>query len=507
MEAPVGSGCGGRGATPDEAYAYNLSQFAAREEQMRLVSDKLKLARRGEPDHRLLVEFFGVPGVGKSWLLACLRERYALKPPGRTVSALVTLERVSQDTDWYALLRTVAWQIKAQVPAVGITAFEPKEAAEERRSELSAELVKLVKELPGSHIPLLLFDATEKSSELLGWLEDDIIYPLLHSNRVVVVFAGRRWLRWKRFEVRRRVQALSLEPFGESDSTAAMLEKLGVDRRLAGTFFAYAFGHPLTTRVIVSALEEAGIAASEIDAASIERNESLIAEKVYERVIRDRFLKALPRGRERERLECLVEIACIPRRFDVAPLQAFAQKFDGELFPNEAGEYYSEAISVMRSANLVQRTSKQRGLGLLPVLRWIVSKNLSMRDERTFVAWHGAARDQYSAWIKDIPVNGVNYLIEWAYHQAWVLWSQGRPEAEVARQVGREFKARWDELSQVPDFQWDLVSMVELMRDRLVDDLEFQRFFPEVHARVSEEARKSSAALFEQVQPAPNYAV
>ena len=487
-----------------EEYAYASGGFAAREEQIGLVSDKLKLAQRGNPDHRLLVEFFGVPGVGKSWLLARLCECYAARPQGCTVSALVTFERVSQDTDWYALLRTIAEQIRAQVPTLDATAFEPQEAAKERRSELSAELVKLVNGLPRSHISLLLFDATEESSELLEWLEDDIVCPLLRSNRVVLVFAGRHWLPWKRFEVRQRVEAVSLEPFGECDSTAAMLEKLGVDPQLAGVFFAYAFGHPLTTRIIVSALEDAGISPSEIDATSIRERESLISDKVHERVIRERFLKALPRGRDRDRLERLVEIACIPRRFALGLLRAFAQRLDPAHFAAETGEYYSNAIREMLNANLAQGKANQgqgkgdqgrgkadqRGLRLLPLLRRIVSKNLSVRDAARFRRWHQAALRQYNSWIEDNPSLGASFLIEWAYHQAWFLVSGGQLEAETVEQVGHEFRERWVRISQHPYVQWDLATMAENLKAGLANDLEFQRSFAGVHARITQEAEK-----------------
>ncbi|MFN2167663.1 MAG: hypothetical protein ACK2U9_15535, partial [Anaerolineae bacterium] len=77
----------------DPRIPYQELEFAAREDEIRLVERKADLARRGGGDERLVVELEGIAGVGKSWLLEHVHRTFAPRPEQGTpfVSGLAHL--------------------------------------------------------------------------------------------------------------------------------------------------------------------------------------------------------------------------------------------------------------------------------------------------------------------------------------------------------------------------------------------------------------------------------
>ncbi len=445
-------------------------QFAARQTELELIDNKLRLAQKASSNQRLLVEFFGLAGIGKSSLLRYLAEKYTTDFAPPTISLLINFAEFNRTEQWNDLLQNLTEQIQNQMP--------DKSAKQDIKA---SDVVDLVIDIAQSCVPLFLFDTSEQSSELIELLEDQLVYPLLRSDQVVFVFAGRRWLRWKRFEVRRRVETFELEPFDQSHGTPEQLEKLGLDSALAAALYPYSFGHPTTTRAIVDAFQTQDIA---IDPNSLAQHQTIIADVVYNQVIQGRFWAEL--GKKNDDLKRLLELACIPRRFDVTPLKAFGSRFyPKQDYGDKPGGYYLDAIRDMQDTTLVQWNSERGGYILLPVLRWIMAKNLSMRDPEQFQDWHKQAAKQYEEWIDRYPRNAVGFLIEWIFHRAWILRAEGQPDEQVGGAVSNEASNRWADIRLKPEVQWDLTEMTETLKEK-VQDQEIATFFPTLHTRMSQ---------------------
>jgi len=435
------------------------NEFAGRQKELELIAGKLQSARHPGPDHRLLVEFFGMVGIGKSSLLRYLATLWNARSEPATRSALINFAQFNQPGQWPDLLTGLADQLGISPPG------------EQGASALVSQLGGL------SEVLLLLFDTSEKSSELLELLEDQLVFPLLRTGRVVFVFAGRRWLRWKRFEVRRRVDAIELGPFNQ-EHTSEQLEKLGIDKTLAGPVYPYSFGHPGATRVIIDAFQRNGLPVT-VDA--LNEHQDIIHKAVYRQFIQGRLFKGWQQD-----LRLFLELTCIPRRFDVTPLKAFAGRFYPDKgYDAQPGGYYLDMIRDMQDTTLVQWSSDWGGYILLPVLRWIMAKNLSMRDPDRFKAWHKEAAAQYEEWINLYPRNAVGFLIEWAFHRAWVCRAQGQTDQEIGEMVAQEMRTRWEEIKNKPEAQWDLPEMTEMLKSR-VQDKEIATFFPELYQKMTD---------------------
>ncbi len=282
-------------------------QFADREGERLLIQRRVEAAQTGEIEHPL-VEFYGVAGQGKSWLVSYLVHQYWLSN-GRgpflqkpTFSAKIDLG-VLRTLPPYSLLQSLTVQIREQLakaePDLTFPASLTKDSPSQENVDVVAkELAEFVTGLTDRYVPVLAFDATEKADEeLLDWLEEQVVYPIVRTNRAIFVFSGRLWHRWKIFEVRRRVEPVELLPLDRKkewvEGTADLLAKLDVKRveTVARALYDYAFGHPLASKVIFKELQ--GRAPEGVDEHTLEQNRDIIAKIVEDKVIEKRFFDEL----------------------------------------------------------------------------------------------------------------------------------------------------------------------------------------------------------------------
>jgi hypothetical protein len=466
----------------DPRIPYQELEFAAREDEIRLVERKADLARRGGGDERLVVELEGIAGVGKSWLLEHVHRTFAPRPEQGTpfVSGLAHLCAVQDPAAVVgALCASLAAQLKGK----------DKRAEALKGAGSLAECQEAIGELLSTYTPVLLLDSSEDAPEpLLSALEDELIHPLVRTGRVVFVIAGRRRLRWRRYEVRRRVEHRALGLLGDSgekQEMQEMLDKLGVDPGLAAELGRYAFRHPLTTRAIVEALRGQGIQPSDLTSEVLRASEAFIADQIHDQVIAGYLFDGVA-----PELASLLWLACIPRKFDVTPLRALAVRFYPDRgYADRPSGFYLDTIRDMQDTRLVKWDSEWDGYALLPVLRQIIATNLYMRDPDTFRTWHGQAAEQYRAWIEQFPRGADGYLVEFAFHRAWHLYANGVDKEHASTEIAAECADLWQEVANTPDVQWDLAEMSEGLLNRIGADAELAGVFPQVYDSLSLQAK------------------
>ena len=166
--------------------------------------------------------------------------------------------------------------------------------------------------------------------------------------------------------------------------TAHLLARYGVKQAetRALELYHYAFGHPLTSRVI---LKELG--GQDIPETALVKRQPDIARIVAEQVIEERFFDQLG---AHGYLEPLLWVVCILRKFNPTPLRYFAAKFLPDRYAKEPGGFYLDAIRDLQDTTLVRWDSAAAGYVLDPVVRQIMAKNLAMRQPGTFREWHEA---------------------------------------------------------------------------------------------------------------------
>jgi hypothetical protein len=466
-------------------------QFADREGERLLIQRRVEAAQTGKVEYPL-VEFYGVVGQGKSWLLSYLAHQYcfsndrglSLEKP--TFSAKIEFNILSTLSSAYKILHSLTSQIKEQLPDLAFPSSLSslkEDTPPENVDVVAKELAEFVTGLTHRYVPVLVFDAAEKADEvLLDWLEEQVVYPVIRTNRAIFVFSGRLWHRWKIFEVRRRVEPIELPPLDRKreqvEGTAELLTKLGVERAetIGRALYDYAFGHPLSSKVIFKELQKRGeVPPGRIDEHTLEKNRDAIAEIVQGRIIEKCFFDELE---EHAYLEPLLWGVCILRKFNPTSLRHFTVSFiDGE-YEQKHGGYYLDAIRDMQDTTLVQWNSAAGGYTLDPVVRKIMARNLSMREPEEFQRRHQEAVRLYDNWIEQFPRNAVGFLIERTFHQNSAL-QDGKTQQEIGDKLVSEFDRILKDMEKYPDVQWDLPDMAAALNEEMAKDEELMEVISE----------------------------
>lgn len=441
------------------SFFYDPNEFAARSDEIDLVYQKVS-ARQRKGDHciaRPLVEFYGTMGQGKSWLLAHLRDTFHHAPHSPSsrpsFSVLIDLSAFPDLEHSSALLQALDAQIREQVGAETSPSLSEK-------PEIAAEaLGKYLRDLGSAWVPVLLFDTADQADEeLLDWIENHLIYLAIRDDAVSFVFTGRTRLRWKKFEVRRRVDSRELGAF-ERSQTSQQIERLRGEEPAEGitaALWSYSFGHPLTTRVIYDALCQWNPDAP-LDALETQADD--VAQVVHD-LIEDYFLS----GVERPELRKLIWDTCVLRKFNVAHLREFAGDDDAR----QSEAFYLNLIRDLVASTLVHWSSEDGGYVFDPVVRQILARNLQMQDSERYLKQHETAAVMYEQWIQKHPRNAGDFLIELMVHQAEAWRTQGKPDDEIVPLSAKNFQGRLDQLRDDPQAQWELPDVARALEERLL---------------------------------------
>jgi hypothetical protein len=293
--------------------------FQNRVDELKKISDP--------PVASLVLDIYGEAGIGKSRLLMEARER--CRQAGRTV-LLIDLN-VADPGDLTGLVTKAL----VEVP-------EPLRIGWAGPEDAAARIVRWLAEAAQVKEPAyLMLDTTEhlqNEDAFWRWLEANLIAPLLVQNkaRVLVVCAGRMPAPWRRFEVRRRVSTLALQPLppgaGAEDLLQAALQPCrGVltDEEwsaLLAMLSDLAFGHPRLsldlTQYCTSSLK-AGLSAALADPDALRHT---LCRNVVAPTARDYFYQGLD-----PTWIAALEWASVLRQFDAQLLREYVEACDPDL--------------------------------------------------------------------------------------------------------------------------------------------------------------------------------
>jgi hypothetical protein len=240
--------------------------FVNRQAELQFIADKLRPAHQGDLMPMVVTCFWGAFGIGKSWLLGELERRYRRSGPQvhgsyPTIAARLDLHPLVSPVLWQdgklnlshvvqELWKQLAPQVSIGVPDLGqVGAADWAEA-----------FIKQVTTWLAYATPVLMLDTLDavvrNDEAAFFWLEEHLVEQLALTDRVLFIFASRGELRrWRRFQVRRRVDSYPLAAFDAETAGREVKANPAVSRAL----YHHAFGHPLATEYLGSILEKQGI--------------------------------------------------------------------------------------------------------------------------------------------------------------------------------------------------------------------------------------------------------
>ncbi len=198
---------------------YEQKNFVNRHDEIDDIRDRLSNLLAGTPPPKRTVTFKGARGVGKSWLLARLREE--AKPyedKGQALVFWLDLKRYDDRDPVLAVVDALEKFADTLPNTPKVLGATPAEIS--RRVMEAARRILLEK-------PLVIFvdHVYESDWKLLAGLEDYLLGPLaIEPHTLIILFGRGREYPWKTPELRLRAEFFNLAPLSQEE-TKEQLEK------------------------------------------------------------------------------------------------------------------------------------------------------------------------------------------------------------------------------------------------------------------------------------------
>ena len=243
-----------------------------RQHEIELIASKMAIATQpGKPIPKPIVCFWGAHGIGKSWLLYEIRDRYKAPEPLDLGSPSVTLAvrldvgstrphhpfwKKEGGLDKLALVRELWHQVQEQTKDVF--------ALDERATDwqwAGAIVERMTKLVTSGITPLILIDSlddlVDKDSAAYDWLEEQLLEKLAITDRVLLVLTSRSKPTFvQRWQMRRRSDICRLAAFAIEDASEQAQVTTLPD--LAASLYQYGHGYPMATAFLRDAVQASG---------------------------------------------------------------------------------------------------------------------------------------------------------------------------------------------------------------------------------------------------------
>lgn len=445
-----------------EPRLYNQGDFVNREYELRQIRRKVNEGLAGYPITQPVIHLWGLRGVGKSWLLRRLETDYRFAPDKRngkegTFSLLADFHAVElRFSTWEPirvtrLLGRLVEQVEKQLgerlydaARDELTAFkaEFQRLTESDGTREAADLVDwfvaLIVRLSRRFVPLLLLDTVEKLDEdSFFWLESHVIEPIVRTNGVIVIVAGRKEIpRWREFGVRQRLVVWEITSFNK-EGTTEQLARRGYGH-LGDLVYSLSSGHPYINQFLGEALDRlTNRQPPPPDFVEAHRAEVVALLGALE----TEFLREVDSEVHRNVLRILSTL----RKFNIELARHMLGKLLDDSYERQPDSYFLRLFEDLEDTNLVWWSADQRGYVIGPELRRLMALRAQKGSMEAFIERHKEALKKYQEIVRrPSSLDHVGFLTETLFHLANTLLGQ---ELSIAE---KEIKAFLDEVL-VPD--------------------------------------------------------
>lgn len=402
---------------------YRPESFVDRKTELETIREKVRQAQTENMIVEPVVNFWGVGGIGKTWLLRHLEYTYNyLTGPTPEPSFL-------EPRPTFALYYTFA-DDPLKVSLSNLTKSLVSQTLSQLSERLSDEdrnilvqagnsgdikiLANMLRKLSRDFVPLILLDNTEQIDSA-DWaeLEQELVEPLVSSNRVLVVVAGRRRaLRWKRFEVRRRAMEpdeTRIRAFSK-DQVVKQIEREGYHLP-ADLLFSYTGGNPHLIDAIARNIQ-AWTKGKEPDSIWFDQNEDNLLLPILQ-AYEEHLLENVPK-RLREVLQAVSPLRGY--RLEALRFMLTSQKVKVE--PQPDSYYLSLLRDLEQQTDVVWWSHGRRAYKTDGMVRKVMNRKLLLKDGKKYVSRHHQAIRMYWNWAEAYPDASEDFVIEIWFHQA-----------------------------------------------------------------------------------------
>lgn len=421
------------------------SSFKNRTNELFLIRQTINDLQNGHTVQYPLINIHGVPGIGKSALLEKVAHEFNNQDVTGFYCNLEDLPREDLYETKLSFLKELAEGMAKFTHNFDVTVLSPPlnyDSDEEKREQaINIAIDQLAQYfIRQNQIILLIVDSWEYVQEtLFAWFELRLLFPLISQARVFGLFGSQAQLRWRQFEVRRRVSPYLLQPL----DTIATAEQVHVNETIAQQIYHLTFGHPSANETVRREIGDAGG-----NTAIIAVNQPAILETIVEEIIQ-RANKILQRNKDTSpyafveittELRSILSVAALLRDFDVNTLRVMLQR----IFPTFANRSQSAlmlSIRQLAETRLIRWVEASRSYQIDPTLRHIFAREVEINHPDWYTTIREAAAEFYRKLADDIPSRSDEYLIEYLYqslcHLDWSNESRQKLLTEFASYLRR----------------------------------------------------------------------
>jgi len=371
----------------------SIHKFVGRKEQINLVEERIGIIQYGGSVFQAVVNFHGVVGIGKTVLLRELEERVSDK----------------------------------RLPYAFVDFTDPQD---------QVALREIATNLTGDHNgPAVLFlDTLEKADpELLDWMEDEVISPLIRTDRALVIAASRAPHRWKRFEVRRRAHPARLDPFDERTTRKQLPKRYSA---LAAEVMRLTYGHPFgNVQVFQSILKIEQEIGRPFKCTDFDEYRARLVQELVDQLIEQIVMQDVPSD-----IRHAYRVVALARHFDVNVLRRLLTRFVQDPFADKSAAYFLGVVGAMVKTTLVEWRSDRRGYALDDTIRGMLALNVKLTNQKLYQEINQDLIGLYDEWIGRVPENRSGFIIERLYHEVRLQNARGASTEDIADRLCRLIK-------------------------------------------------------------------
>lgn len=437
-----------------------------RAEQVSEVRTRLNQIRVGRLVFDSLLEWYGIPGIGKTTLGEMIADlchemsvpfsRLDLDPQENRRAA-----RYAEQPD--LLLEDLFLGLGVEEPVAlrdalaGLRQTEGEAVRVEAQAEVTREFLAYLNRLFARGPVVLLFDSTDAASPALAdWLEEHVLSPLALSGHCVLIWTGRYPQRWKRFEVRRRVVSHKLAPL----PLEATVEHVGAQ---GDRVYRLTRGHPKSNEEIAGVIRD-------FQARGQEAPDHMLISVLVDKVLDNYVMQGMD-----EELKDAMRILAVVRQFDVAFLHRLLTKYVPYYAQQQA--FLSEQTR-LAATFLVEWDRSRKGYAMDSTVRRILALHLRYTDRARYLEANRDAAALYAEWIERMRENPSTYIVEHIYHEAAIAIAEGRPPAAWVPELESELQGYLERYYRDPDLAW-AQKKTEQLRQEIQADSELQEMLGE----------------------------
>jgi len=396
----------------------NEVKIVSRLKEINLFENHLTQLRSGYQTAKSVIDFWGIPGIGKSTLLQEILIR-SLSYNNKTVfvdfKEFLSINKKLLDLEDCEIIsaklynemfkKKMSRDYKAPAMPIRIV------GANNVSSKFVGETINYLS-LDERHLVVFLFDSVEYCSpEVFQWLERFVFSPLVSTKKVMIVLASQSRKNWGMFDVRQCTLEHKIKPF----DSELVREQIGYDnnvtKELASRIFDITFGVPACNWLVYKSLEKLR-KNKEVLFAFNNFNKKRLVRSEVEYFFGHTVKKLNPE------LKFVLKLTSQLRWFDYAILREILVYVNPNKYNNIKASKFRDITRRLEETNFINWDIQNKGFAMDYTLRKIISLDLKINNPVTFSQIQHIVIQWFRRLVKEYDSSYL-FFLDLAYYRAF----------------------------------------------------------------------------------------